>query len=103
MKKHQLIVWSFVDAVAALLYIAAVAWLMSNAEHLFGKITSFWGPLAFLLLFVLSATIVGLLVLGRPIHLYLNDMKREAWRVLFFTVGWLILAAIVVFLSLALA
>ncbi|MFA4937084.1 MAG: hypothetical protein WC575_02215 [Patescibacteria group bacterium] len=48
------------------------------------------GPVAFLLLFVVSATIVGLLVLGKPVTLFLEGFKKEAVRLLFYTVICLI-------------
>ncbi|MFH1161782.1 MAG: hypothetical protein V1696_00675 [Candidatus Jorgensenbacteria bacterium] len=100
MKKSQLLVWSVVNSIGVLLYTSAVAWVLFNAGKVFGKVTDFWGPLAFLLLFVLSATIVGLLVLGRPIYLYLNGSKSEAFRLLFLTVGWLLLFTVVLLFSL---
>ena len=67
-------------AILVLLYTSGVAWILFNAQRLFGKVTSFWGPLALLMLFVVSATIVGTLVLGRPILLYLDGRKDAALR-----------------------
>ena len=52
-------------AILVLLYTSGVAWILFNGQRLFGKVTSFWGPLAVLMLFVVSATIVGTLVGGR--------------------------------------
>lgn len=75
-----------------------VALLTSNAESIFGKMTNFWGPVVLLLLFVLSATIVGSLVLGRPIYLYLNGSKPDAIRLLFYTIGWLFVIIVIVLL-----
>lgn len=42
-----------------------------------------------LLLFVISATVTGFLILGKPITLYLDGAKKEAFRFLAMTVGWL--------------
>jgi hypothetical protein len=61
--------------------------------------TSFWGPLALLMLFVLSATIVGSLVLGRPILLHLEGKKNEALRFFGYTVGWLAILTVIIFLA----
>jgi len=55
-----------------------------------------------LLLFVLSATIVGLLVLGRPVWLYFNSQKQEALKMFFYTLSWLALFTILVVSFLAL-
>ena len=103
MKNSKLISWGIINSLGSFLYIAGVAWLMFNGEHLFGKEDNFWMPVALLLLFVLSATIVGALVLGRPIYLYLGGAKQEAMRLLFYTIGWLLLITIVIFLVLVAA
>ena len=62
---------------------------------------SFWTPLAILLLFVFSALAVGLLMLGRPIYLCLNGAKTDAIRMLLYSVSWLFLIVVSVFLGLA--
>ncbi len=74
---------------------------MFNAGSIFGQIKSFWGPAALLLLFVLSATIVGALVLGRPIYIYLNGQKAEAIKLLAYTIGCLFIITIITFLVMA--
>ena len=63
-------------ALLVLLYTSGVAWVLFNGPRIFGRMTSFWAPLAVLMLFVVSATIVGSLVLGRPILLYLDAKKN---------------------------
>ena len=85
-------------AILVLLYTSGVAWILFNAQRLLGKATSFWGPLAVLMLFVVSATIVGTLVLGRPILLYLDGKRNEALRFFGWTVGWLVALTLVIFL-----
>jgi len=50
------------------------------------------------MLFVVSATIVGTLVLGRPILLYLGGKRNEAPRFFGWTVGWLAALTLVLFL-----
>ncbi len=97
MKNSKIIFYSILNALSTLLYIIGVAWLMFNGESLFGKMKTFWGPAMLLLLFVLSATIVGLLVLGRPIYLYLNNFKQYAIRLLFYTIGWLLTITLITF------
>lgn len=69
---------------------------MPNAERLFGKFENFWGgPVIFLMLFVLSAAIVGALVLGRPILLYLDGAKSEALKFFGYTLGWLFVILVI--------
>ena len=99
MKNSKIFLWSIVNSLGAFIYILAVAWLMFNGENLFGKTDTFWTPVAILLLFVLSATVVGALVLGRPIYLYLNSFKKEAVKLLIYTIGCLFYITFLIFLT----
>lgn len=81
---------SFLSAVGVVVYVLGIGLLLSNGERIFGTgEDTFIIPVFMLLLFVISALITGLLVLGRPIHLYLSGSKKEAFTLLFFTIGWL--------------
>ena len=57
-------------------------------------------PAAMLLLLVLSATITGALVLGKPILLYLDNKKADAIKLFFWTLGWLVIMTITVLIGL---
>ncbi len=74
---------------------------MSNGSKLFGEEDTFFTPVAVLMLLVLSAAVMGTLVFGRPILMYLDGKKREAVMFLGYTLGWLTLLTLLVFLSLA--
>ena len=95
--KNKLWLHALAHSVVLLLYITGVAWVMSHAERIFGKMQTFWGPVAFLLLFVFSALISGLLVLGRPAYLFFNGQKKESMKMLFYTIGWLFVITVAVF------
>ncbi|MDD5527523.1 MAG: hypothetical protein PHO56_00920 [Patescibacteria group bacterium] len=97
MKNSTLIVNSFLNALGVALYIVGVSFILRNGERIFGKMDNFLGPVAFLLLFVLSAAITGALTLGRPAVLYLENRKIEAVKLFFYTLGWLGVITIVVF------
>jgi len=56
----------------------------------------------FLLLFVVSATVMGALVFGRPILWYLDGRKREAVELAGITIGGLAIITVVVLFTLAL-
>ncbi len=88
----KLITTSLVYALGVVAYVALIAWLIFNGDRLFGKMQNFWGPLAFLLLFVLSAAIVGALIFVKPVMLYLNNKKTEAIKLLLYIIGWLFIA-----------
>jgi len=69
-------------------------WVIFHSEQLFGakaQEPNFLIPVMMLLLFIVSACITGGLVLGRPLHLYLSGLKKEAFTLLFSTIGWLVL------------
>lgn len=89
----------FVALINALLtgvYATIVALIMKNGERIFGKMDNLFGPVAFLLLFVLSAAITGALILGKPILMYLENRKPEAIRLFFYTIGWLFIIVAVI-------
>jgi len=101
MNQFKIALHSLLHALGVLLYIVLVASIMTNAERIFGKMDKdLLGPIAFLLLFTISATITGLLVLGRPNYLFLNDRKKEAVTFLSATLGWLVAITVVVFIIL---
>jgi hypothetical protein len=102
MKKSVLAFQSLLHALGVLVYVAAVAFTMSNAGNTFGKGNNAWTGVAVLMIFVLSAAITGSLVFGRPVWLYLEGRKMEGVKFLIFTLGWLLVLTAVVLAVLAL-
>ncbi|MFA6171464.1 MAG: hypothetical protein WCW77_02925 [Patescibacteria group bacterium] len=103
MTNSKLALHSFLHSAGVLVYILLVSVIMRNAEKIFGKTDTFFSPVAFLMLFVFSALVTGILVLGRPAYLFLHGQKDEAVKFLGFTVGWMFLLVIVAFGLLLLA
>lgn len=97
--KRSIIV-SFAQAASVLLYIIGVAWIMSQGNEVFGTGQQFWAPVGFLLLFVVSASIVGALVLGRPAYLYFGGAKKEGAMLLVLTICWLLVCTVGVLITL---
>lgn len=97
MNRKKLILWSLFNALGTLVYITLVALILQNGEKIFGKMQDISGPIAFLLLFILSAAITGALVLGRPILLYLDNNRKDALILFFYTLAWLFLFLILSF------
>ena len=97
MKKTSLPLWGLINSAATLAYVIIVALVLNNSEKIFPKEDHFLTPVAFLILFILSALITGLLVLGRPIYLFLEGQKKEAVKLLLITAGWLFLLLIMLF------
>ncbi len=79
----------FLSAAGVALYVSCVVLVISNGQALFGEKETVLIPIFMLTLFVLSATVTGLLVLGRPIHLYLTGSRKEAFVLLASTLAWL--------------
>ncbi|GAG26170.1 unnamed protein product, partial [marine sediment metagenome] len=85
MNNSRLLKESFLSAAGVVIYVFLVSGLMVHGNELFGRPNSFLGPAMVLLLLVLSTLITGLLVLGRPIWLYLEKEKKAAVKLLLFT------------------
>jgi hypothetical protein len=85
---------SFLHSLGVLVYVSLVSLIMSNAEELFGKEENFTSPIVFLLLFSLSALVVGGLILIKPFMLYQGNKKKDALTLLFATGGFLALFTI---------
>lgn len=96
MKKSEYFIKGLINALGVVAYTAAIALFMSNGERIFGNTRSFLLPLFMLLLLIISASITGLLVLGKPIQLYFNGLKKEAVTLLFTTLALLVFSAAVV-------
>ena len=88
---------AILSALGVTAYIALVATLMSH-EWLTQKPGVLTGVLM-LLVFVISASITGSLVLLRPVLMYLDGSHREAVKLLVSTIAALVAIAIVVALT----
>ncbi|MFA6136063.1 MAG: hypothetical protein WC705_01775 [Candidatus Paceibacterota bacterium] len=95
---------ALVSAVLAVLYIGLVATVMTNIEKLFGEgdPKTVLVPMSFLILFVFSAALMGIIILGKPILWYLDGFKKEAVKLVFYTLGFLFMFLVVAFLVLVL-
>ena len=77
-------------AAATFVYVALVVTLISNGSKLFGeKDDDLLIPIFMLLLFLISATVTSLLILGKPVMMYQAGDKKGAFTFLFATLGWL--------------
>ena len=78
---------SLLGVLGAIVYISVVSFVMTNGDRIFGRIEgSLFGPMLFLMLFVLSAMIVGVSLLGRPAYLFLTGKREEPITVLVYTI-----------------
>jgi hypothetical protein len=75
-------------AIAAV-YIFLVSQIMENGDKIFGEVDNMFAPFAFLLLFSLSAAVVGGLVLGQSVILFLDKKNTEGTKATIYSIGWL--------------
>ncbi|OGE83489.1 MAG: hypothetical protein A3B10_03695 [Candidatus Doudnabacteria bacterium RIFCSPLOWO2_01_FULL_44_21] len=94
---NNLIKNSFLNALGTAIYIVLVVLLVNNLERFLPKEDNLLMPISALMLFVLSATVTGGLVLGKPVMMYLNGERPEAVRMLIYTLGWLALFTVIAF------
>ncbi len=97
----KLLFKSFRNTTFAAIYIFLVSQLMQNGERLFGKTTnSAVGMVVILLLFSLSAAVVGGLVFGESVIQLIDNKKREAILAAIYSVAWLGVFTIIGFVTL---
>lgn len=99
-EKLNIVAESILLAVGVLVYVLLVAEILYFGNQVFGKAPSILGAATFLLLFVFSAIVVGSLVLGRSIYLYLTNNKHDAIRLFLYIVGWLFIIIILIMIGL---
>jgi hypothetical protein len=94
--KNTILKIAGLHAVGTALYVALVASFMFYGSRLFPskKEDIVLIPIAMLLLLVLSASVTGSLVLGRPILWYIDGKKKESVSLLLATFGFLFLITI---------
>lgn len=92
----KLVQRSFLNALGTILYITLVALGITTLQRFAGnKPDSFFAPVLFLTLFVLSAGVTTSLVLGKPVLMYLANDKKEAVQLFIYTLGWLLVSVII--------
>lgn len=86
---------AFRNTTGAVAYIFLVSQIMSHGDQLFGKGDNSFTPFAVLLLFSLSAAVVGGLIVGQSIFLFLENKKKESIKALIYAIGWLAMYTII--------
>lgn len=92
---------ALINALLTTLYVVAVGLFMYyGAKVKIGKSNEFLAPIAFLLLFVSSASLTGFLIIGKPIQLYIDGKKKDALSMLFYTLLFLFVVTVIAILIL---
>ena len=88
---------AFIDSFVMALYVIIVVSFLLSLQAFSQKPDNVLIPVAMLLLFLCSATITGSLVFGKPVMLYIDGKKKDAVKLLGYTIGLLVLITVVVF------
>ena len=85
----QLLTTTFRNTAIAAVYIFLVSQIMQHGSQWFGQKDTFITPFVVLMLFSLSAAVVGGLVLGQAVILVLEKKTAEGVKAAIYSVGWL--------------
>ena len=81
----------FLQALGVFLYVSLVALFFWKGNDVFGVAPDYLGPLLVLLLFVFSALVCALIVLGYPITLFCEKKEnKKALRLVAYSAFWLL-------------
>lgn len=89
-------------SLGVVVYVALVALFMQNAETFLGPQDDIVSIIAFLLLFTVSAAVVGSLIFARPALMAINGKKKEAITFTTATIGFLLVELVISFVIIAL-
>lgn len=97
MEKSKIILYSLVHAFGILGYIIGVAYFMESGNMYFNTLPGAFSAVPVLLLFVFSVGLMAVLLFGRPVYLFMAGLKREGMEFLIYTLGWLFVIIILIF------
>jgi len=98
-KKVSLPFIAFFQAISLVIYCGLVGLLIWQAESWVGRIQTFLGPVLFLVLFVVSALISALIVLGYPFILFWEKKQTiKALKLVIYSIFWLIFVILLIVL-----
>ena len=89
---------TFRNTISATAYIYFISQVLNNGGSVFGSTSVFSeiaAPFIFLLIFVISAAVVGGLVFGETIIQFVNKKVANGVRAAVYSVGWLFIYALV--------
>lgn len=101
MTKSNIVLNGLLHAAAATAYIGLVTFVMSHATAWFGEQDHALTGMAAIMLFVLSAAVMGVTVFGRPVLWYIDGKKIESFWLLGSTILSFFALTLLVFISLA--
>lgn len=80
---------TFRNTTFAVAYIFLISQIMIHGEKWFGNDNGILATFVILMLFSLSAAVVGGLIFGESIFLFFDNKKKESVRAAIYSIGWL--------------
>ena len=90
---RKLVFLGLVQALATFLVCALAIWLEEQLQEWEGPGNGYFDDVSLLLVFVATALVSAILVLGYPLYLLFQKQIREGFLLLISTGGWLVLIA----------
>ena len=90
---RKLVFLGLVQALATFLVCALAIWLEEQVQKWEGPGNGYFDDVSLLLVFVTTALVSAVLVLGYPLYLLFQKQIREGFLLLISTGGWLVLIA----------
>lgn len=85
----KLLYKTFRNTTGAVIYIFLVSQFLQNASRWFGEEDNMFSPFVFLMLFSLSAAVVGGLLLGQSIILFFEGKRGDSIKAAIYSISWL--------------
>jgi hypothetical protein len=85
----DLLLKTFRNTTGAVVYVFLVSQIMQNGNVLFGKKDTMLTPFVVLLLFSLSAAVMGSLVFGPAVMAFFEGKKSESIKAAVYSISWL--------------
>ncbi len=101
MPNSKLALNGLLQATGTVVYIVLVSLLLRNANMLFGTAPTIFNIITMLCLMVLSASVIGTLMLGRSAIWYFNGAKQEAIKLFLFSMIWLLVFTVAFLVAMA--
>ncbi|MDD3035511.1 MAG: hypothetical protein PHO93_01175 [Candidatus Saccharimonadaceae bacterium] len=80
---------TFRNVTFAVIYIFLVSQIMINGDKWFDTENQMIGSFVVLMLFSLSAAVVGGLILGESVFLFFDNKKKESIKAAIYSISWL--------------
>jgi hypothetical protein len=96
-----LLLASLRNVLGAGLYVFGISQFLNYAGKIFdGPGNEYLAPFGFLLLLSLSVAVMGSLIFGQAVILFLDNKKSESIKAAMYSVGWLFVITLAVFAAL---